>query len=109
MFSYREPYRFLTIGLRDKVAVTFDPYARQSGRTKRDKVAVDNPMNSQGYSLGRATKWPWLLTTHRQESLLNRRPTVLEGHPAYRKLKLGLWVNGFHLTQGALEHASEIS
>jgi len=108
-FSYTEPYRFLTIGLRDKVAVTFEPYARQSGLTKRDKVAVDNPMNSQGYSLGSATKWPWLRTTHRQESLLHRRPTVLERHPACRKLELGLRVNGFHLPQGALEHAPEIS
>ncbi len=45
-----ESYRFLTIGLRDKVAVPFCPKARQSGRAKRDKVAVDNYLIPQGYS-----------------------------------------------------------
>jgi hypothetical protein len=36
--------------LRDKVTVTFELKARQSDREKRDKVTVDNLMNSQGYS-----------------------------------------------------------
>jgi hypothetical protein len=43
-------YRFLTIGLREKVPVVFAPETGESARGFREKVPVDNYLFTQAYA-----------------------------------------------------------
>ena len=77
-------YRFLTIGLRDKVAVDSGREARQSGREGRDKVAVDKSSHAQLCAQG-ARQSDRAQVIEKTEFSLGARGTAPSGRPLGRQ------------------------